>query len=379
MKKTSALTNTRRDDAFAHETQSILVHGGELEFPFHDLRLQICTPEPAPSTLMGMWVKLMVQFVCSEEQHIDQVIQKICNYELRHEDQTWPLRVRKDTSGYFTSKAIRERQNLIERQAYAQKFREDSAAANARFEKYQQEQAMVEHVAKLDSTLDHLEILKRQMLENETLRLNHSLLKQISHRTQVASQLAHELELASKKNNNSHDKAAIVVRCRDMLRECQGLIVVLNREIRRVHMHIPSVVDVMLDLGTTMFLELCQKVYPSESSSSLFQGCTMLVPENEAFYENLATFETQCWDVHVLDGAYRIADLAQLNGGFVRSCKSNVVLRVKITVQGTYTAWIHGDSNPPSRARIRKADIVCQNGTIVHLVDRILMPEFGYT
>ena len=47
-------------------------------------------------------------------------------------------------------------------------------------------------------------------------------------------------------------------------------------------------------------------------------------------------------------------------------------LRIKLNVKGKYETWMHGDSDPPTLARVLKADIKCDNGVMVNLVDHLL-------
>lgn len=181
------------------------------------------------------------------------------------------------------------------------------------------------------------------------------------------------IETFLQEDQEKKNLAMTVLESQEIYRKSQRVITKVNKELRSVHMYIPTPYEILNDLGAMLFLKLCQQL----KAESLLSGSTVLVPEDGAFLGSLSNFEDQCWNVHVLDGSYRIADLANMKSGYIRT-RDNTVLRAKLNIKGKYECWIHGDSHPPSKAKVVKADIICQNGTVIHLVNRVLYPDSGY-
>ena len=133
----------------------------------------------------------------------------------------------------------------------------------------------------------------------------------------------------------------------------------------------------MTEMNATMFKRICQE---SEAFVGPFENCTLLVPIDEAFYECIDTFESHCWRLHKLPGSYQFGDLANMSGGNVHIDKlsssfQDIILRVKLDIDGSYVAWYNGDSDPPTLAKGLVTDVYCANGVVLHFVDHILFPE----
>eukprot|EP00903_Cladosiphon_okamuranus_P006229 g6118.t1 len=122
---------------------------------------------------------------------------------------------------------------------------------------------------------------------------------------------------------------------------------------------------------------------------------TILAPNDDAFhsaffddlrsppYDCLRTrypedaFEDSSWGLHILDGAYKIGELVNFNGGRVQpqSLEPKHALTFRVEIGGHMVAYVSGESKPARRTRVVKTDLVARNGVFVHVVDKILYAE----
>ena len=87
-------------------------------------------------------------------------------------------------------------------------------------------------------------------------------------------------------------------------------------------------------------------------------------------------FETDCWGVHIIDGPYQVSDLADQARVQPRHRDLRHSLRFRFDMRGVCTVWLDSDSKPPRKARIVKSNVKCAGGTILHVIDKILYPDF---
>eukprot|EP00903_Cladosiphon_okamuranus_P006231 g6118.t3 len=103
---------------------------------------------------------------------------------------------------------------------------------------------------------------------------------------------------------------------------------------------------------------------------------TILAPNDDAFHSEDA-FEDSSWGLHILDGAYKIGELVNFNGGRVQpqSLEPKHALTFRVEIGGHMVAYVSGESKPARRTRVVKTDLVARNGVFVHVVDKILYAE----
>jgi len=109
---------------------------------------------------------------------------------------------------------------------------------------------------------------------------------------------------------------------------------------------------------------------------STLHGCTLLVPIDRAFIDSgISTFEPRCWGAHVLEGPYKMEDFYMLDAGRVDTVGMLCQLQCAVNGTGKYVIWVRSEKGPCIKARVLKANIECEHGIVVHIVDRILHPE----
>ena len=106
------------------------------------------------------------------------------------------------------------------------------------------------------------------------------------------------------------------------------------------------------------------------------KGCTVLVPTDAAFLGDKNAFEEACWGVHLIDGPCKAADLANAGRVLGRHIDTRHGVRCRVQPDGRYAVWLDTDPSPPRRAIMSKMNLVCTQGTVLHVVDGILYPDF---
>ena len=105
------------------------------------------------------------------------------------------------------------------------------------------------------------------------------------------------------------------------------------------------------------------------------RGCTVFVPIDKSFFESADTWEHECWGLHVIPGPYRMQDLYTMNESSILTADMTSTLRTSVNAKGSYTVWVGQSRQPRLKARVLASDIRVCDGTILHLIDRILFPE----
>ena len=106
------------------------------------------------------------------------------------------------------------------------------------------------------------------------------------------------------------------------------------------------------------------------------RGCTVLVPTDDAFLGDDDAFEEDCWGVHVIDGPWKMGDMAVAGRVLGRHVDTRHGIRTRVQPDGRYAVWLDTDPSPPRRALVLEMDLSCQHGTVLHVVDGILYPDF---
>ena len=106
------------------------------------------------------------------------------------------------------------------------------------------------------------------------------------------------------------------------------------------------------------------------------RGCTVLVPTDDAFLGDDDAFEDDCWGVHVIDGPWKMGDMAVAGRVLGRHVDTRHGIRTRVQPDGRYAVWLDTDPSPPRRALVLEMDLSCQHGTVLHVVDGILYPDF---
>lgn len=102
------------------------------------------------------------------------------------------------------------------------------------------------------------------------------------------------------------------------------------------------------------------------------RAATLLVPIDRAFHGEELTFEQSSCLLHIIPGPYSIADLSR--AGLVLSAHPDPrhALRFRFNVRGCCDVHVHSDRPDPLLATVIYRDLVCDGGTIIHVVSAIL-------
>ena len=79
---------------------------------------------------------------------------------------------------------------------------------------------------------------------------------------------------------------------------------------------------------------------------------------------------------HVIDGPWKMGDMAVAGRVLGRHVYTRHGIRTRVQPDGRYAVWLDTDPSPPRRALVLEMDISCQHGTVLHVVDGILYPDF---
>lgn len=99
-------------------------------------------------------------------------------------------------------------------------------------------------------------------------------------------------------------------------------------------------------------------------------------PHDDSFPHPDTAFDPRSWGLHVLDGCYAMEDLyrAAISGGGVQTPSFEATLRCSFDTAGAYQFWVESEREPRVPIRVVRADVRCDEGTMLHFVDRIMVP-----
>ncbi|CAM9283249.1 unnamed protein product [Ectocarpus sp. 6 AP-2014] len=134
----------------------------------------------------------------------------------------------------------------------------------------------------------------------------------------------------------------------------------------------PPLAEVLDNAGCRLFLDAMRKAERFEGANSI----TIIAPNDGAF-PSADAFDDSSWGLHIMDGAYKIGELVNFNGGRVQpqSLEPKHALIFRVEIGGHMVAYVSGETKPARRTRMVKTDLIARNGVFVHVVDKILYAE----
>ncbi|CAM9569611.1 unnamed protein product [Ectocarpus fasciculatus] len=134
----------------------------------------------------------------------------------------------------------------------------------------------------------------------------------------------------------------------------------------------PPLAEVLENAGCRLFLDAMRKAGRLEGANSI----TIIAPNDGAF-PSADAFDDSSWGLHIMDGAYKIGELVNFNGGRVQpqSLEPKHALIFRVEIGGHMVAYVSGETKPARRTRMVKTDLIARDGVFVHVVDKILYAE----
>jgi hypothetical protein len=155
---------------------------------------------------------------------------------------------------------------------------------------------------------------------------------------------------------------------------------IVNEKVAEANLKVPSLLEALKGFGDAgRFLELVHEQVHERPEQ--FHGVTLFVPPDSAFLDEFVdTWEDDCWGTHILGGPYQMQDLYILGNqgpGMLLCGNMEQTMNCRLNEVGEYVLWL-GTRNQPRRV-VRvidgKRDIRVENGTILHMVDKIIYPD----
>ena len=175
---------------------------------------------------------------------------------------------------------------------------------------------------------------------------------------------------------------ALIPRVKKLLSASSKAIKTADKMIFKEHtvrtVQVPSLLQVLENDGEVniMLEHVLQKIQADGGSEEFFFGKTFFVPHDRGFSDE-TFFDELCWGTHILNGPYQMRDLHDLSnygpGNLLCSDMEND-LSVGINEMGEFVVWIGKVGHPQRKCRVERGDINVKNGTVLHFVDRCLLP-----
>ena len=305
---------------------------------------------------------------------------------LRHErlKQEIQCRAEYDVDGYFFRDNIRLREARSELESQAlEKETKKNRAALARQRRLIKE-SVRDAKRKVDSCREQMQVILAEVHEGNFLqfpavatakeRAEGMMKTLIAMYQNLEEDGRMELESTAKRKGPSVSKvkAATV--------EVQRLVSKLDAElgIARVQSQLAlrPLCDVLLDYRDVSIFrqQLMRKIQQAEMKS-FFDGCTLFAPVNHMMLEDQSSMDDDDWNVHMIRGPYKMEDLNLLSnrgGGGMQMASGDHTLFCQLNEFGEYTVWLQIPRQPRRVVRILEADIICADGVIVHIVDKMI-------
>lgn len=290
-------------------------------------------------------------------------------YDDRTDDQV-VCRVDFDKSGYFCRQNRRLRQARRTLGKERREREEKAAKAQARRAK----RAMKD---KHDRLMKEYRKYKDRLtsIREDASPVSH--LESIEKSLQVASEALEKCSVFTKPGADSNRLEKFV---KVLKRKVEATERIVNKKVAESNLKVPSLIEALRSFENAgRFIELV--IEKLQEQPETFHGVTVFVPPDSAFLDEFVdTWDEDCWGTHILGGPYGMQDLYILGNqgpGMLLCANMHHTMNCRLNEVGEYILWL-GNRNQPRRV-VRvidgKRDVRVENGTVLHMVDKIIYPD----